>query len=61
MFGVSSVQKTDDRETWWWNEDRVQDSIQKKRFTSKEWNNQRVEESRLECKAMQYEAMEEVA
>ena len=28
-FGVSSGQRTGDKETWWWNEE-VQESIQKK-------------------------------
>ena len=29
VFGASSGQRTDDKETWWWNE-KIQESIQRK-------------------------------
>ena len=36
VFGVSSGQRKEDKETWWWNEE-VQESIQRKRLAKKKW------------------------
>ena len=38
MFG-----RTEDKETWWRNED-VQESIQSKRLTRRKWDSERTEE-----------------
>uniref|UniRef100_A0A3Q3WZ90 Sodium-dependent phosphate transport protein 2A n=1 Tax=Mola mola TaxID=94237 RepID=A0A3Q3WZ90_MOLML len=47
VLGVSSGQRTDDKETWWWNEE-VHKSIQRKRLTRKKWDSERMEESQQE-------------
>ncbi|KAK3556277.1 hypothetical protein QTP70_007055 [Hemibagrus guttatus] len=36
VMGVSSGKRKEDKETWWWNE-KVQDSIQRKRLAKKKW------------------------
>ena len=43
-FGVSSGERTDDKVTWWWNEE-VQERIQRKRSVRKKWDSERTEES----------------
>ena len=48
-FGVSSGQRTYDRETWWWNEE-VQENNHRKRLARKKWNNERTEEIRQQYK-----------
>ncbi|RDD64009.1 hypothetical protein DU478_22460, partial [Thalassococcus profundi] len=60
VLGVSSGRKKDDKETWWWNE-KVQESIQRKRLARKKWDRERTEESRQEYREMQREAKIEVA
>ena len=51
VLGVSSGQKKEDRDTWWWNEE-VQESIRGKRLAKKNWDNRRNEENRQEYKDM---------
>ena len=51
VLGVSSGQKKEDRDTWWWNEE-VQECIRGKRLAKKNWDNQRNEENRQEHKDM---------
>ena len=48
---MSSGQKKEDRDTWWWNEE-VQECIREKRLAKKNWDNQRNEENRQEYKDM---------
>ena len=57
---MSSKQRKEDKETWWWNEE-VQESIRKKRLAKKRWDMQRDEESKQEYKEMRREAKKEVA
>ena len=40
VLGVSSGQRKEDKETWWWNEE-VQESIQRKKLANKNWDSQR--------------------
>eukprot|EP00064_Thunnus_orientalis_P013101 superscaffoldBa00002092_g13138 len=55
VLGVSSGQRKEDKETWWWNEE-VQESIWRTRLVKKKWDSQRDEESRKECKEMRHKA-----
>ena len=55
VLGVSSKQRKEDKETWWWNEE-VQKSIRKKRLEKKRWDMQRDDESKQEYKEMRREA-----
>ena len=57
---MSSKQRKEDKETWWWNEE-VQESIRKKILAKKRWDMQRDEESKQEYKEMRREAKKEVA
>lgn len=41
VFGVSSGQSKEDKETWLWNEG-VQESVQRKRLTENKWDRQDV-------------------
>ncbi|KAJ8335035.1 hypothetical protein SKAU_G00406740 [Synaphobranchus kaupii] len=59
VLGVSSGQRKEDKETWWWNEE-VQECIQRKRL-AKKWDSQGDEESRQEYKLMRHKAKREVA
>ncbi|KAK3531775.1 hypothetical protein QTP70_029759, partial [Hemibagrus guttatus] len=52
VLGVSSGRRKEDKETWWWNE-KVQDSIQRKRLAKKKWDMDRTEENRQEYKELQ--------
>ncbi|KAJ8364363.1 hypothetical protein SKAU_G00131940 [Synaphobranchus kaupii] len=60
VLGVSSGQRKEDKETWWWNEE-VQESIQRKRLAKKKWDSQGDEDSRQEYKLMRHKAKREVA
>ena len=51
VIGVSSGQKKEDRDTWWWNAE-VQECIIGKRLAKKNWHNQRDEGNRQEYKNM---------
>ena len=59
ILGVSSKQRKEDNEIWWWTEE-VQESIRKKRLVKKRWDMQRDEESKKEYKEMRREAKKEV-
>ncbi|KAJ8375265.1 hypothetical protein SKAU_G00058450 [Synaphobranchus kaupii] len=60
VLGVSSGQRKEDKETWWWNEE-VQESIQRKRLAKKKWDSQGDEESRQVYTEKRREAKREVA
>ncbi|KAK3574398.1 hypothetical protein QTP86_006625 [Hemibagrus guttatus] len=60
VLGVSSGRRKEDKETWWWNE-KVQDSIQKKRLAKKKWDMDRTEENRQEYKELQRRVKREVS
>ncbi|KAK3570045.1 hypothetical protein QTP86_009590 [Hemibagrus guttatus] len=60
VLGVSSGRRTEDKETWWWNEE-VQDSIQRKRLAKKKWDMDRTEENRQEYKELQRRVKREVS
>ena len=60
VLGVQSKQRKEDKETWWWDE-KVQESIRKKRLAKKRWDIQSDEESKQEYKEMRREAKKEVA
>ena len=60
VLGVSSKQRKEVKETWWWDEE-VQESIRKKRLAKKRWDIQRYEESKQEYKEMRREAKKGVA
>ncbi|KAK3530027.1 hypothetical protein QTP86_009918 [Hemibagrus guttatus] len=49
VLGVSSGRRKENKKTWWWNE-KVQDSIQRKRLAKKKWDMDRTEENRQEYK-----------
>ncbi|KAK3522855.1 hypothetical protein QTP86_005668 [Hemibagrus guttatus] len=58
--GVSSGRRKEDKETWWWNE-KVQDSVQRKRLAKKKWDMDRTEENRQEYKELQRRVKREVS
>ena len=60
VLGVSSKQRKEDKETWWWDEE-VLESIRNKRLANNRWDIQRDEESKQEYKEMRREAKKEVA
>ncbi|KAK3558095.1 hypothetical protein QTP86_009456 [Hemibagrus guttatus] len=60
VLGVSSGRRKEDKETWWWN-DKVQDSIQRKRLAKKKWDMDRTEENRQEYKELQRRVKREVS
>ncbi|KAK3514155.1 hypothetical protein QTP70_005084 [Hemibagrus guttatus] len=57
---VSSGRRKEDKETWWWNE-KVQDSVQRKRLAKKKWDMDRTEENRQEYKELQRRVKREVS
>ena len=59
VLGMSSKQRKEDKETWWWDEE-VQESIRNKILAKKRWDIQRDEESKQEYKEMRREAQKEV-
>ena len=59
VLGVSSKQRKEDKDTWWWNEE-VQEGIRKKILAKKTWDMQKDEESKKEYKEMRREAKKEV-
>ncbi|KAK3526026.1 hypothetical protein QTP70_012781 [Hemibagrus guttatus] len=59
VLGVSSGRRKEDKETWWWNE-KVQDSVQRKRLAKKKWDMDRTEENRQEYKELQRRVKREV-
>ncbi|KAK3525230.1 hypothetical protein QTP86_024951 [Hemibagrus guttatus] len=60
VLGVSSGRRKEDKETWWWNE-KVQDSIQRKRLAKMKWDMDRTEENRQEYKELQRRVKREVS
>ena len=44
VSGVSSGQRKNDKETWWWT-DKVQESSQRKSLAREKWDCERKEES----------------
>ncbi|KAK3522283.1 hypothetical protein QTP86_001624, partial [Hemibagrus guttatus] len=60
VLGVSSGRRKEDKETWWWNE-KVQDSIQRKRLAKKKWDMDRTEKNRQEYKELQRRVKREVS
>ena len=60
VLGVSSKQRKEDKETWWWDEE-VQESIRKTRLAKKRCDIQWDEESKQEYKDMRREAKKDVA
>ncbi|KAI5106337.1 hypothetical protein C0J45_4034 [Silurus meridionalis] len=52
VLGVTSGNKKQDKETWWWNEE-VQESIRRKRLAKQKWDRHIDEKSRQEYKEMQ--------
>ena len=60
VLGVSSKQRTGDKETWWWDEE-VQEIIRKNRLAKKRWDMRRDEESKQEYNELRREAKKEVA
>ncbi|KAK3543189.1 hypothetical protein QTP70_012289 [Hemibagrus guttatus] len=60
VLGVSSGRRKEDKETWWWNE-KVQDSVQRKRLAKKKWDMDRTEENRQEYKELQRRVKREVS
>ncbi|KAK3571765.1 hypothetical protein QTP86_018713, partial [Hemibagrus guttatus] len=60
VLGVSSGRRKENKETWWWNE-KVQDSIQRKRLAKKKWDMDRTEENRQEYKELQRRVKREVS
>ncbi|KAK3542575.1 hypothetical protein QTP86_030520 [Hemibagrus guttatus] len=57
---LDTLQRKEDKETWWWNEE-VQDSIQRKRLAKKKWDMDKTEENRQECKELQRRVKREVS
>ncbi len=51
VLGMTSGQRKEDKEAWWWNEE-VQESIRMKKLAKKNWNSQRDEESSQKYKEM---------
>ncbi|KAI5621580.1 hypothetical protein C0J50_18849 [Silurus asotus] len=51
VLGVTSGNRKEDKETWWWNEE-VQESIRRKRLAKQKWDRQSVEKSRQEYMEM---------
>ena len=60
VLGMSSGQRQEDKETWWWNS-KIQESVQGKRLAKKRWDSERTEENRLEYKERTREVKREVA
>ncbi|KAI5090362.1 epoxide hydrolase 1 [Silurus meridionalis] len=64
VLGVTSGNRKQDKETWWWNEE-VQESIRRKRLAKQKWDRQRDEKSdeksRQENKEMWQQVKRDVA
>ncbi|KAK3547532.1 hypothetical protein QTP86_021516, partial [Hemibagrus guttatus] len=58
--GTVQLFLTEDKETWWWNEE-VQDSIQRKRLAKKKWDIDRTKENRQDYKESQRRVKREVS
>ncbi|KAI5086583.1 butyrophilin-like protein 3 [Silurus meridionalis] len=60
VLGVTSGNRKEDKETWWWNEE-VQESIRGKRLAKQKWDRQSDEKSRQEYKEMRQQVKRDVA
>ncbi|MFY0383419.1 RNA-directed DNA polymerase, partial [Bacillus sp. YIM B13582] len=60
VLGVTSGNRKEDKETWWWNEE-VQESIRRKRLAKQKWDRQSDEKSRQEYKEMRQQVKRDVA
>ena len=60
MLGVTTGQRTEDKETWWWNES-VQECVKKKREAKKNWDRLQNEASKKWYKEMREATKREVA
>ncbi|KAI5089396.1 hypothetical protein C0J45_20804 [Silurus meridionalis] len=60
VLGVTSGNRKEDKETWWWNEE-VQESIRRKRLAKQKWDRQRDEKSRQEYKERRQQVKRDVA
>eukprot|EP00064_Thunnus_orientalis_P007758 superscaffoldBa00000877_g7780 len=59
VLGLSSGQRKEDKETWWWNEE-VQESVWRKTVEKKKWDSQRHQESIQEYKEIRCKVKREV-
>ncbi|KAI5103552.1 hypothetical protein C0J45_7133 [Silurus meridionalis] len=60
VLGVTSGNRNEDKETWWWNVE-VQESIRRKRLAKQNWDRQSDEKSRQEYKEMRQQVKRHVA
>ncbi|KAF7698220.1 hypothetical protein HF521_004730, partial [Silurus meridionalis] len=60
VIGLTSGNRKEDKETWWWNEE-VQESIRGKRLTKQNSDRQSDEKSRQEYKDMRQQVKRDVA
>ncbi|KAI5089527.1 hypothetical protein C0J45_20935 [Silurus meridionalis] len=60
VLGVTSGNRKEAKETWWWNEE-VQESIRRKRLAKQKWDRQSDEKRRQEYKEMQQQVKRDVA
>ncbi|KAI5624580.1 hypothetical protein C0J50_15862 [Silurus asotus] len=60
VLGVTSGNRKQERETWWWNEE-VKESIRRKRLAKQKWDRQSDEKSRQEYKEMRQQVKRDVA
>ena len=60
VLSMSSGQRKEDKETWWWNSE-IEESVQRKRLAKKRWDSERTEENRMEYKERPREVKREVA
>ncbi|XP_051779985.1 uncharacterized protein LOC127526866 [Erpetoichthys calabaricus] len=60
VLGVTSAQRKEEKETWWWN-GKVQESIQRKRMAKKKWDSLRDAESRQEYREIRHKVKREMA
>ncbi|KAF7702306.1 hypothetical protein C0J45_23141 [Silurus meridionalis] len=60
VLGVTSGNRKEDKEMWWWNEE-VQESITRKRWAKQKWDRQSDEKNRQEYKEMRQQVKRDVA
>ncbi|KAI2650822.1 4-hydroxy-tetrahydrodipicolinate synthase [Labeo rohita] len=60
VLGMTSGQRKEDKEAWWWNEE-VQESIRRKKLVKKNWDSQKGKECIQKYKEMRHKAKKEVA
>ncbi|KAI5102989.1 hypothetical protein C0J45_6570 [Silurus meridionalis] len=59
VLGVTSGNRKQDKETWWWNEE-VQKSIRRKRLAKQKWDRESDEKSKQEYKEMRQQVKRDV-